>query len=65
MVQIENLSFKYKRRHVLFDGLSLTLEGGRIYGLLGLNGAGKTTLLKVMMGMLFPKGGIWRHRKID
>jgi len=60
MINIENLHFKYKRRSVLFDGLSLTLKSGHIYGLLGLNGAGKTTLLKIMMGMLFPKGGSCR-----
>jgi ABC-2 type transport system ATP-binding protein len=57
MIHIDNLNFRYKRRPVLFDGLSLSLEGGRIYGLLGRNGAGKTTLLKITMGMLFPKGG--------
>ena len=57
MIHIENVSFRYKRRPFLFDGLSLSLDGGSIYGLLGLNGAGKTTLLKIIMGMLFPKNG--------
>jgi len=60
MIQIENLNFRYKRRPVLFDGLSLSLDGGHIYGLLGRNGAGKTSLLKIAMGMLFPKGGSCR-----
>jgi len=60
MIYIENLNFKYKHRPVLFDGLSLSLNSGHIYGLLGRNGAGKTTLLKIMMGMLFPKGGTCR-----
>lgn len=32
------------------DGISLTLEGGRIYGLLGENGAGKSTLMKILSG---------------
>ncbi|MBN2004996.1 MAG: ATP-binding cassette domain-containing protein [Anaerolineae bacterium] len=32
------------------DGASLTLEPGRIHGLLGENGAGKTTLMKILSG---------------
>jgi len=57
MIRVENLNFKYNRRPLLFEGLNLSLDGGHIYGLLGLNGAGKTTLLKIFMGMLFPKSG--------
>ena len=34
------------------DGLGVTFEGGRIYGLLGENGAGKTTLMKILAGFL-------------
>ena len=32
------------------DGISLTLEPARIYGLLGENGAGKSTLMKILSG---------------
>jgi simple sugar transport system ATP-binding protein len=32
------------------DGISLSLEGGSIYGLLGENGAGKSTLMKILSG---------------
>ncbi|RLC89995.1 MAG: sugar ABC transporter ATP-binding protein [Chloroflexi bacterium] len=32
------------------DGISMTLEPGRIHGLLGENGAGKTTLMKILSG---------------
>jgi simple sugar transport system ATP-binding protein len=32
------------------DGINLTMEGGRIYGLLGENGAGKSTLMKILSG---------------
>jgi general nucleoside transport system ATP-binding protein len=34
------------------DGLRVTFESGRIYGLLGENGAGKTTLMKILAGFL-------------
>ncbi len=32
------------------DGISVTIEGGTIHGLLGENGAGKTTLMKILSG---------------
>jgi ABC-2 type transport system ATP-binding protein len=57
MIQIENLSFGYNRKKLLYKNLSLVLETGRIYGLLGKNGAGKSTLLKNMIGLLFPTLG--------
>jgi ABC-type uncharacterized transport system ATPase subunit len=39
------------------DGISLTLEPGRIYGLLGENGAGKSTLMKILSGYHMPDSG--------
>lgn len=57
MINVENLLFGYKKKRMLFKELSLSLEAGHIYGLLGKNGAGKTTLLKIVGGMLFPTSG--------
>jgi ABC-2 type transport system ATP-binding protein len=57
MIQIENLSFGYRNKKQLFEGLNLVLNKGHIYGLLGKNGAGKSTLLKNMTGLAFPKKG--------
>lgn len=58
MLQVENISFSYRKgkKNVLHD-FSLSLEKGRVYGLLGKNGAGKSTLLYLMSGLLTPKSG--------
>jgi branched-chain amino acid transport system ATP-binding protein len=42
---------------VALRGLSLTVEGGTMVGLVGRNGAGKTTLLRSVMGHLAPSQG--------
>lgn len=57
MLQVTNMTFGYKENRKLFNGLSLSLEKGNIYGLLGRNGAGKTTLLKLACGLLYPNQG--------
>lgn len=42
---------------IALDNLSLTVESGRIIGLLGPNGSGKTTLIKIINGLLQPTSG--------
>lgn len=39
------------------DNISLTLESGKIVGLLGPNGSGKTTIIKIINGLLTPDSG--------
>lgn len=57
MIEIQNLSFGYNRKKMLYKNLTLSIEDGSIFGLLGKNGAGKSTLLKNIIGLLFPKEG--------
>jgi len=57
MINIQSLTFSYRKSKPLFENLQLRLEAGHIYGLLGKNGAGKSTLLKQMAGLLFPDSG--------
>lgn len=42
------------------DNISLTLESGKIVGLLGPNGSGKTTIIKIINGLLTPDSGTVR-----
>ncbi|MDP9040847.1 MAG: ABC transporter ATP-binding protein [Bacteroidota bacterium] len=57
MVHVQNLSFGYSKKKLLYDNLTLSLGKGKIYGLLGKNGAGKSTFLKNLSGLLFPLKG--------
>ena len=56
MITIENLTFKYRKKTVFTD-FDLSVEKGKILGLLGKNGAGKSTLLYLMTGLLKPQKG--------
>ncbi|HET9570663.1 MAG TPA: ABC transporter ATP-binding protein [Bacteroidales bacterium] len=58
MIELSHLNFTYSKNRSLFEDLSLHLEGGHIYGLLGKNGAGKTTLLKLIAGLRLPQSGV-------
>lgn len=53
MIQIQDLGFRYGDKVVL-QNISMKLEEGRIYGLLGENGVGKTTILTLMCGLKKP-----------
>ncbi len=50
MITIENLAFSYGKTPVL-NNITMTLEEGHVYGLLGENGVGKTTLLTLLCGL--------------
>ena len=56
MLRVENLTKCYDAEKAL-DGVSLTLEAGRILGLIGENGAGKSTFTKCLTGVVKPTSG--------
>ena len=55
-IRIDNLTKKYKDV-VAVDGLSLAIEQGELFSLLGVNGAGKTTTIKMLCGLTSPTSG--------
>ena len=56
ILECKNLSKKYSRKQAL-DNITLSLDSGKIIGLLGPNGSGKTTLIKLINGLLAPTKG--------
>jgi ABC-2 type transport system ATP-binding protein len=56
MIDIQNLTFAYRKKPVL-DGLNLQFKAGHVYGLLGRNGTGKSSLLRNIAGLLNPLSG--------
>lgn len=56
IVCCKNLTKRYGTITAL-NNLNLTLESGKIVGILGPNGSGKTTLIKILNGLLTPTSG--------
>ena len=56
LLEIRHLDKTVGEKQILTD-VSLTLEPGKIYGLLGKNGAGKSTLMKLINDLLVPTSG--------
>lgn len=60
MLEIRNLTKKYKGGKVAVDNLSLTVEAGDIFAFIGHNGAGKSTTIKSVVGILeFDSGDVF------
>jgi ABC-2 type transport system ATP-binding protein len=74
VINIKNLVKDYGRIQAL-KGVTLEVEKGEIFGLLGQNGAGKTTMVKLLLGIIrategtadllgFPAGTVPVRRKV-
>ncbi|MBL1293467.1 MAG: cytochrome c biogenesis heme-transporting ATPase CcmA [Thiotrichales bacterium] len=63
MLQVSGLFCERGDRQLL-DGLSFSLESGRLLHVRGANGAGKTSLLRIIAGLLLPTAGevLWQGK---
>ncbi len=56
MIKANNISKSYADVQAL-KGVSLQVERGELFGLIGPDGAGKTTLIRILMSLLLPDSG--------
>lgn len=56
MIEIKNISFSFGNNKIISD-LSLEIEEGKTYCIMGKSGVGKTTLMKLVSGLLKPDNG--------
>lgn len=56
LIEFKNVTKKFGYK-VALDEVSVKIEKGKIYGLLGPNGSGKTTMIKLMNDLLQPTSG--------
>lgn len=64
MIEVTNLVKKYGD-HAAVDGLSFTVEKGKIVGFLGPNGAGKSTTMNMITGYIAPTDGTVKVAGVD
>lgn len=57
IIECIELTKVYGRYAVALNNLTLSIEKGTSFGLLGENGAGKSTLVRLLMGFIFPTSG--------
>jgi ABC-2 type transport system ATP-binding protein len=68
-IHAANVTVRYGRKTAV-DGVTLSVEQGSVYALLGRNGTGKSSLVRCLLGMLRPDSGraalfgedVWRRR---
>jgi ABC-2 type transport system ATP-binding protein len=66
ILELDKLTKQYKTVTAL-NGVSLTVQRGMVFGVLGPNGSGKTTMLSIILSAIFPNRGTytWFNGKQD
>ena len=64
VIELDHLTKRYGDARGIED-VTLTIEGGEVFGFLGPNGAGKTTTIRTLLGLLRPMGGRARVFGLD
>lgn len=65
-IKIQNITKTYEKGTIkALDNVSLTINAGELFGLIGADGAGKTTLFRVLTTLLIPDSGTARVSGFD
>ncbi len=57
MIEIQNITYKYKNETEALTGINLTIKEGEVVSIIGKNGSGKSTLAKLIAGIIKPSNG--------
>ena len=64
VLNIDNLTFYYKRENPIYKDFSLKLKKGELVTIFGKSGSGKTTLFELILGTLKPNSGTIEKSRI-
>ena len=64
VLNINNLTFYYKRENPIYKDFSLKLKKGELVTIFGKSGSGKTTLFELILGTLKPNSGTIEKSRI-
>lgn len=56
IIELNHITKSFGNTTVISD-VTLSLKGGRVYGLQGINGSGKTMLMRLISGLIYPSSG--------
>ena len=57
MIEINNLSYKYKNGKQVLENINLKIKEGEVVSIIGKNGSGKSTLARLISGIVKPTQG--------
>lgn len=64
MIKVQNIHKNYGEV-VALENVSLSIQRGELFGLIGPDGAGKTSLMRILMSLLLPTGGAATMNNLD
>ena len=65
-IEFENVKFNYiPTSPPALDNVSLQIQKGKVYGIVGRSGSGKTTITRMIQGMYQPQAGLIRIDNLD
>jgi ribose transport system ATP-binding protein len=67
LLQLRDIHKVFPNGTVALRGVDLTVEPGKVHGLLGANGAGKSTLIKILSGAILASSGVilWHGNRVN